>query len=233
MAIPEADGPGPGRGFVGLVRRDLLLAFRRRGETVNPPLFFLMVTTLVPLGVSPEADRLAALAPGMIWIMALLATLLALDGLFQADYRDGSLEQLILSPQPLWLLVLAKVLAHWLVAGVPLVLLSPLLAVMLALSGEAYVALVVGLGLGTAALSLVGAVGAALTVALQRNGTLLSLIVLPLYFPVLIFGTSAVQQAVDGGQASGPLAALGGLLAFALLVSPFAAAGALKAGLSG
>lgn len=229
----RTESPGPWRGFAGLLRRDLLLAFRRRGDTANPPLFFLMVTTLVPLGVSPEASRLAALAPGMIWITALLATLLALDNLFQDDFRDGSLEQLVISPQPLWLLVLAKVLAHWLVTGVPLTILAPLLAVMLALPVEGFPALVGGLAMGTATFSLVGAVGAALTVAVQRGGMLLSLTVLPLYFPVLIFGTSAVQRSVDGVGADSALAVLGALLAFALLVSPFAAAGALKVGLSG
>lgn len=221
------------RGFAGLVRRDLLLAYRRRGDTANPPLFFLMVTTLVPLGVSPEASRLAALAPGMIWITALLATLLALDNLFQSDFRDGTLEQLVISPQPLWLIVFAKVLAHWLVTGVPLILLAPLLGVMLALPTAGFVALLAGLAMGTATFSLVGAVGAALTVAVHRGGMLLSLIVLPLYFPVLIFGTSAVQRSLDGAGAGGALAMLGALLAFALLVSPFAAAGALKVGLSG
>lgn len=227
------DLPSPGRGFAGLVRRDLLLAFRQPAEVINPALFFVMATALVPLGIGPDPARLAAAAPGMIWIMALLAALLAMDSLFQSDFRDGALEQMIVSPQPLWLLVTAKMLVHWLVTGVPLTLLAPLLAVMLALPAAGCVPLVVGLAIGTAIFSVVGAVGAALTLAARGGGVLLSLVVMPLYVPVLIFGVNAVQQASDGFSSGAALSALAALLAMALLVSPFAAAAALKIGLQG
>lgn len=219
--------------FFGVIRRDLSIAMRHRGDLLNPLFFFLIVVTLVPLGISPEPARLAAMAPGMIWISALLATLLALDNLFQADFADGSLVQLMLSPQPLWLLVLAKIIAHWLVTGLPVVLFSPLLGLMLSLPDEGFLPLLIGLVLGTAVFSLLGAVGAALTVALHKGSVLLSLLVMPLYVPVLIFGTSAVQRAVDGMSYGGVMAMLAAASAFALLVAPFAAAGALKVGING
>ncbi len=228
----SAETPAP-RPFAAVFLRDLRLAFRHRGDLANPLLFFLMVTTLVPLGISPEKSLLAVLAPGMIWVMALLASLLSAETLFLADYRDGSLEQLVISPQPLWLLVLAKVAAHWLVTGLPLTLFSPLLGVMLALPPAGFLPLVISLALGTATLSLLGAIGAALTVAIPRGGLLLSLVVMPLYLPVLIFGSSAVQQAVDGFPAGGTLAILGALLAFSCTISPFATAGALRVSLHG
>ncbi len=222
-----------GGAFAAIFRRDLRLAFRHRGELANPLFFFLMVATLVPLGVSPEARVLAGLAPGMIWVMALLASLLSAETLFVSDYRDGSLEQLLIAPQSLWQLVLAKVLAHWLVTGLPLTLFSPLLGVMLSLPAEGFLPLVLSLAMGTLTLSMIGSVGAALTVAIPRGGLLLSLIVMPLYMPVLIFGASSVQQAVDGFSAGGTLAILGALLAFSCMVTPFAAAGALRVGLHG
>lgn len=214
--------------FSTLLRRDLLIAYRRRGEVANPLVFFVMVTTLVPLGLSPDAEQLSRIAPGIIWIMALLATLLSLEGLFSADYRDGSLEQLLICGEPLPILVLAKVFAHWLVTGLPLTLVSPLLGMMLNLSVAAYVPLILGLLLGTACLSLLGAVGAALTVSLSRGGLLLSLVVMPLYVPVIIFGTAVAQRATDGFPWSGPLALLGALLGTALALAPFASAGALR-----
>ena len=219
--------------FATLLWRDLKLAYRHRGELANPLLFFVMVATLVPLGISPDASLLAVLAPGMVWVMALLASLLSSETLFAEDYRDGSLEQLLISRQPLWLMVLAKVLAHWLVTGVPLTLMSPLLGVMLSLPGAGFAAMMASLALGTATLSLIGAIGAALTVAIPRGGLLLSLVVMPLYMPVLIFGASAVQQAVDGFPVAGTLSILGALLAFSCMVSPFATAGALRVSLHG
>lgn len=219
--------------FSAIVIRDLTLAFRHRGEIANPLIFFVMVATLIPLGVTPEARQLAEIAPGIIWVMALLATLLSTETLFLSDFRDGSLEQMALSSESLWLLVLAKILVHWLISGLPLTLLSPLLGVMLSLPAEGFLTMVASLALGTAALSLIGAIGAALTVAIPRGGLLLSLIVMPLYMPVLIFGASAVQQAVDGMAVGGALAVLGALLAFSLLISPFAAAGALRVSLHG
>jgi heme exporter protein B len=220
-------------GFYTVLRRDLLLAFRRRGELANPLVFFLIVVTLIPLAISPSPVELAKIAPGILWVMALLATLLSMDGLFQSDYQDGSLEQMMISPQPLYLLVLAKVLAHWLVTGIPLTLMSPLLGVMLSLPEVGYFPLMVGLLIGTAALSLFGAIGAALTVAIHGGGILLSLIVVPLYMPVLIFGTGAVQYAIDGFSPTGSLSILGALLALSLLISPFAPSGDLKVSMHG
>ena len=220
-------------GFFGIIQRDLAIAMRHRGDILNPLFFFLIVVTLVPLGISPDPTRLATLAPGMIWISALLATLLALDNLFQSDFSDGSLVQLMLSPQPLWLLVLAKIIAHWLLTGLPVVLFSPLLGLMLSLPEAGFLPLVIGLLLGTGIFSLIGAVGAALTVALQKGSVLLSLLVMPLYIPVLIFGTSAVQRAIEGMAYGSVIAILAALSAFALLIAPFAAAGALKISING
>lgn len=236
QAIQERLPPellSPGEGFVGILKRDLLLAFRHRGELANPLIFFIMVTALIPIAVGPQKALLSLLAPGMIWVMALLGTLLSSDSLFQSDYADGTLEQLIISPQPLWLLVLAKISAHWLVTGLPITLAAPILGLMLALPEAGYATLVLGLAIGTAAFSLFGAIGAALTVALRKGGVLLSLIVMPLYFPVLIFGSAAVQRVVDGGNAGAPLALLGAVFAFALLLSPFATAASLRAGING
>ena len=219
--------------FVGVIRRDLLVAIRNGSDIFNPLLFFVMTTTLVPLAISPAPEQLALIAPGMIWITALLATLLALDGIFKDDFTDGSLFQIMLSPQPLWSLVLAKVSAHWLITGLPITLASPLLGLMLALPEEGYIPMMISLAAGTACFSLIGAVGAALTVALQKGGVLLSLIVMPLYFPVLIFGTSSVQRAVQELDYLPVLALLGAFFTFALLTAPFGAAAALKVGVNG
>ncbi len=215
-------------GFSDYLRRDLLLAYRRRGEAASPLVFFIMVSTLIPLGISPESARLAEIASGIIWVMALLATLLSTDGLFASDYQDGSLEQLLISPQMLAMPVLGKITAHWMVTGLPLTLASPLLGVMLSLPEEGYVPMVVSLALGTGCLSLIGAVGAALTVSLRKGGLLLSLLVMPLYMPVIIFGSATVQSAIDGFAWSGPLAILGAMLAAAIALCPLAAAGGLR-----
>ena len=215
-------------GFAGYMRRDLLLAYRRRGESASPLIFFIMVSTLIPLGITPESARLAEIAPGIIWVMALLATLLSTDGLFASDYQDGSLEQLLISPQMLAIPVLGKITAHWMVTGLPLTLASPLLGVMLSLPEEGYVPMLVSLALGTGCLSLIGAVGAALTVSLRKGGLLLSLLVMPLYMPVIIFGSATVQSAIDGFAWSGPLAILGAMLAAAIALCPLATAGALR-----
>lgn len=214
--------------FWATLRRDLTLAVRHRGEMANPLVFFLIAITMVPLGISPESGLLASIAPGMIWVMALLATLLSLDGLFRSDFEDGSLEQMLISPQPLYFTVLAKILVHWLITGLPVTLMAPLLGVMLALPQAGYLPLCISLLLGTACMSLIGAIGAALTVALRKGGLLLSLIVMPLYVPVLIFGTSAVQNAVAGGSINTQLAVLGAFLAAAIVLAPLAAAGALR-----
>lgn len=222
----------PGGAFFALLKRDISLALRQRGDLAQPLLFSGIVTMLIPLGVGPGAIQLASLAPGMIWITLLLATLLATDSLFLSDFRDGSLEQLLLSPQPLWLLVLAKIAAHWLVVGLPITLFAPVIGLVLALPAAGFVPLMASLAIGTAALSVIGAIGAALTVALRKGGMLLGLLVMPLYLPVLIFGAGVVQLAVDGLSINGAMAIMGALLAFALLLTPFAAA-ALRAGING
>lgn len=219
--------------FVMTFKRDMVLAFRRKSELVNPLIFFLIVASLFPIGVSPEPTFLSQLAPGLLWVAALLATLLSMESLFKSDYEDGSLEQLLLSPQPLFLIVLSKVAAHWLMSGLALTLIAPLLGVMLFLPSEGMPGLMLSLLLGTPTLSLIGAIGAALTVGLRRGGVLISLLVLPLYIPVLIFGSSAVQAAVTGLPLSGYLALLGALLALALALAPIAAGAALRISVSG
>lgn len=216
------------RAFLGVLRRDLLLAVRGHTELALPLLFYVIVVTLVPLAVSPDAATLAGLAPGIIWVGALLATLLSLDRLFRSDFDDGTLDLLLLSPAPLPLLVVAKVLAHWAATGVPLLLVSPLLALFLALPDRALGALAASLVLGTPVLSLIGAVGVALTVRVRRGGALLALLVLPLYVPVLIFGANAVAAAADGLPITGQLYVLGALLALSASLAPLAAAAALR-----
>ncbi len=219
--------------FVATFRRDLTLAFRHKGEMMNPLVFFLIAISMIPLGLGPEKALLMRIAPGIIWVMALLATLLSLDSLFRSDFDDGTLEQLLISPHPLYLNVLAKVLAFWLATGLPLMLLSPLLGVMLSLPTGAFIALCSSLLIGTAAMSLIGAVGAALTVGLRKGGLLISLIVMPLYVPVLIFGASAVSDAALGQTYNMQLAVLGAILAMALLLAPLAVAGALRVSVNG
>ena len=219
--------------FGAVLKRDLMLAYRKKSDLFNPLIFFLMVATLFPLGVSPEPDFLAEIAPGVVWVAALLATLLSMDGLFKSDFEDGTLEQTLLSPQPLFVVVLAKVLAHWMMSGLPLALLAPLLAVMLFLPAEGMSGLMLSLLLGTPTLSLVGAIGAALTVGLRKGGVLISLLVLPLYIPVLIFGTSAVQAAVTGLPLAGFFALLGAILVLGLVLAPLAIGAALRISVSG
>ncbi|MCE8020859.1 heme exporter protein CcmB [Halomonas sp. MCCC 1A11036] len=215
------------------LKRDLVLLLRRRSEVLNPLVFFAIVITLFPIGISPDPALLAAIAPGLLWVAALLAALLSLDSLFRADYDDGSLEQLLLTPQPLALLALAKVAVHWLLTGLPLALMAPVLGIMLALPAGSYLVLAVSLALGSASLSLIGAIGAALTVGLARGGVLLSLLVLPLYIPVLIFGAGAVQAAIFGDGVLAHLAILGALLALALILAPLAIAASLRISING
>jgi heme exporter protein B len=220
------------RAFLALLKRDLLLAFRHRGELANPLLFFMIVVTLFPLGVSPEEPLLRKIAPGVIWIAALLAALFSLENMFRSDFDDGALEQMALSPHPLSVLVLAKVLAHWLVSGLPMLLMAPLLALFLSMPPAAIYALELTLLVGTPLLSLIGAIGVALTVGLRRGGVLLSLLVLPLYIPVLIFATNAVTAAGAGMPVDGQLYFLAALLALAFTLAPFATAAALRISLS-
>ncbi|MAK70810.1 MAG: heme exporter protein CcmB [Idiomarinaceae bacterium] len=208
--------------------RDLRIAARRRSDALNPLLFLLMVVTLFPLGVGPGPDILARIAPGIIWVAALLATLLGLDRLFKDDYNDGSLEQLYLLPQPLAFTLTAKVAAHWLLSGLPLVILSPVLALLLNLPLDAWWALALTLLLGTPALSALGAIGAALTLQLQRGGTLISLILLPLFIPLLIFATSAVENAGMGLAVHGQLAILAAISVLTVTLAPLAMAAAVR-----
>lgn len=232
MNIGQNQSPSALQAFLTIVKRDLLLAFRCRQDLVNPLIFFSIVVALFPLGVSPEKTFLQAAGAGVVWVAALLATLLSLDGLFKSDFEDGSLEQLVLSPQPLYLLVLAKVLAHWLVTGLPLLILSPVLGLMMHLEGNSISVMMLTLLLGTPVLSLIGAIGAALTVGLRVGGVLISLLVLPLYIPVLIFGTGTVQAAASSLPIDGYLAILGAMLAGAITLAPLAAAAGLRISIS-
>ena len=216
------------RAFYHLLMRDLRLAFRSRHELANPLIFFILVVSLFPLAVSPTPELLREMAPGVIWVSALLSVLLSLDRLFRQDYEDGSLDQLMLSPHPLMILVLAKVCAHWFLTGLPLVLIAPLLGMFMSIPAEAIPALVWSLLLGTPVLSLIGAIGVSLTVAVNRGGVLLSLIVLPLYIPILIFGANAVDVAIDGLSVRGQLFFLGSVLALAISLAPLATALALR-----
>ena len=215
-------------GFRAYLWRDLLLAYRRRGDLAKPLLFFLMVSTLVPLAVAPEPERLAKLASGMIWIMALLATLLSIESLFSEDFRDGSLEQMLISPDLLVMPVLGKITAHWLVIGLPLTLVSPLIAIWFSLPLVALLPMILSLAIGTAVLSFVGAVGAALDTTIAPRSVLLTLLVMPLYMPVLIFGSATIQSAVDGLIWSSPLIVLVALLAVAVALCPLATVAALR-----
>ena len=220
--------PESNRGFSAYFRRDLLLAYRRRGEVASPVIFFVMVATLIPLGVTPESDSLKEMAPGIIWVMALLATLLSAEGLFVSDYKDGSLEQLLISPNLLVMPIFGKVTAHWITTGLPLTLASPLIALMLSLPSVAYLPMMAGLALGTGCLSFLAAIGAALTVSLQKGSLLLTLIVMPLYMPIIIFGSAVVQYSIDGMAWSGPLAILGAMLTAAIALCPLAIAAVLR-----
>ncbi|MFA9460129.1 heme exporter protein CcmB [Thiohalorhabdus methylotrophus] len=217
-----------GRAFAAILVRDLTLALRHRSELANPLMFFIVVVTLFPLALGPEKDILMRVAPGIIWVAALLAATLSMDGMFRSDFEDGSLEQMLLSPHPPALLVVAKVLAHWLVTGLPLILISPLLALFLHLPMQALPVLLATLALGTPVLSMVGAIGVALTVGLRRGGLLLTLLVIPLYIPVLIFAAGAVDNAAAQLPVAGQLYFLAALLVLALTLAPLATAAALR-----
>lgn len=215
-------------GFLRLVARDLRLALRQGSDATTAVMFFVLCVVLFPFGVGPEPGILARIAPGLIWVAALLAALLSLERLFLADHEDGSLELLALSPLPLEAAVFAKTLAHWLVTGVPLIVAAPLLAVLLNMPADGLGVLLLSLLLGTPALSLIGAIGAALTLGARRGGVLLSLLILPLYIPVLIFGAGAIDAALGGLTPRPHLLLLGGLLAASLPLAPLAAAAALR-----
>ncbi|MGD8266312.1 MAG: heme exporter protein CcmB [Chromatiales bacterium] len=222
----------PGRAFLDLLRRDLLLAMRRRSELANPLLFFVMVIVLFPLGVGAEPKLLAQMSAGVVWVAALLAALLTLDSIFRSDFEDGTLEQILIGAHPVPMLVLAKVIAHWLVTGLPLLLVAPVLATFLGMNPDAIGALMLSLLLGTPVLSLIGSIGVALTVGLRRGGVILSLLVLPLYVPVLIFGAAAVDSAASGMPVTGQMYIMAAFLVLAVTLAPLAAAAALRISLS-
>jgi heme exporter protein B len=211
-----------------LVKRDLLLVFRHRSDAANPLLFFLMVTVMFPIGIGPDPATLRLIAPGVIWVAALLATLVSAEAMFRSDFDDGSLEQLVLSPHPLPVLMGAKVFAHWLITGLPLLLLAPLLALMFGLSVSSAGTLMLTLLLGTPALSLVGAIGVGLTVGLRRGGILLALLLLPLYVPILIFATGAIVAEVRQLPSSAHLYMLSAILTLSATLAPLATALAVR-----
>jgi len=215
-----------------IFKRDLLIAFRQRSEIIHPLIFFVMVVSLFPLAIGDDKVLLQKIAPTIIWVTALLATMLSLDTLFRSDFEDGSLEQMTLLETPLSLLVTAKIMAHWVITGLPLILITPLLAVLLYMPTESISMLLLTLLLGTPTLSLIGAVGIALTVGLRQGGVILSLLILPLYIPVLIFATLALQNSVQGFSAEAQLAMLLAILILAITLSPFAIAAALKVSLN-
>ena len=214
--------------LLNIIQRELTIAFRRPAEILNPLWFFLIVITLFPLLMGPNPELLGKIASGIAWVAALLSALLSFERLFRDDYLDGSLEQLMLLPIGLPQVALAKVIAHWLLTGLPLILLSPIAAILLSLEAHVWWALVLTLLLGTPILSCLGAIGVALTVGLRKGGTLLSLLILPLFLPVLIFAAAVLEAATLNMNYSGQLAIIGAILAITLTFSPFAIAGALR-----
>ena len=214
--------------FILILLRDLRLSFRRWNELAMPLLFFIIIASLFPLASSPEISQLRDYGGAVIWISALLSSLLALDGLFRVDAEDGSMEQLILSPTPLGVIVLAKIIAHWIVSGVPLVIVSPLLALSFYLPLEALPVFILAIALATPILSVLAAIGAALTVSLRGGGALIGLLMLPMMVPVLIFGTWATDAAVQGENPIGALLLLASLAILSFSLGPLAAAGAVK-----
>jgi heme exporter protein B len=213
---------------LGVMRRDLLLAMRRKSDALAPMFFFVVVASLFPLGLGPEPELLRRIGPGVLWVGALLATMLSLARLFASDYDDGTLEQMALSPEPLVALVAGKLAAHWLVSGLPLVVAAPVLALQYGLPADTIAVLVASLALGTPVLSLVGAIGAALTLGVRGGGLLVALLVLPLYVPALVFGAGAVDANLAGTDAGAPLSLLGACLVLAAFFGPWAITAALR-----
>lgn len=215
--------------FFAVVSRDITLAMRRRTDVLATLFFFIIVVSLFPLGVGTEKETLRQLGPGVVWVAALLASMLALERLFEGDFRDGTLEQMLLTPQPLSILVIGKVFAHWLVTGLPVALIAPLIGLQYHLPNEALGIMVLSLLIGTPVLSLIGAIGAALTLGLRGGGILLSLLVLPLYIPVLVYGSGAVTvSAIDLADVQPYLSLLAAFFILALVLSPLASAAALR-----
>jgi len=220
------------RAFGAIVSRDLRLGVRRRGELAQPLVFFAAVATLFPLALGPDPELLRRIAPGIVWVAALLAILLPMDRIFGPDFDDGTLEQLLLAPQPPAVLALAKVSAHWLVTGIPVLVVAPVIALVLRLPVDALPVLLASLALATPVLTLIGAIGVALTLGLRAGGPLLALLVLPMYVPVLIFATGAVERAASGASPAAPLYLLAALLVIAVVLAPLAIAAALRIALS-
>ena len=214
--------------FQAVIKRDIRLAIRQPSEIAQPVVFFVIVVSVFPFGVGSNPDQLTAIGPGIVWVGALLATLLALDNLFRSDFDDGSLEQLILSEHPLSVLILGKILVHWFVTGLPLIIVTPLLGILLGLDKSTLVVLIGSLLLGTPTLSLVGAIGSALTISIRRAGLLVTLLVLPLYIPVLIFGAGAASAAQSGLPTAGHLYMLGAIAMGAIALAPIATSAALR-----
>ena len=214
------------------IKRDLLVTFRNPAEMLNPLVFFVIVISLFPLGISPSENVLRSVAPGVIWVAALLATLLSMDLIFRSDYEDGSLEQMTLTQQPLLLIVGGKIISHWLMTGLPLTLLSPLLALMLFVNQQGIEAMVLSLLLGTPILSLLGAVGASLTIGLRNGGVLIAILILPLYIPVLILATEMIKTGMTGGDYGGHMLWLAAILALSIGVAPVATSAGVKISLS-
>jgi heme exporter protein B len=216
------------RYLITVIRRDLQLAARRKGDWLTSQFFFVMVVSMFPLGIGPDPVMLSKVGPGVVWVAALLASLLSLSRLFADDHRDGTLEQMLLSPNPPVLLALGKALAHWLIYGIPLLLIAPVLGVQFSLPAEAIGVLMLSLLIGTPVLSLLGSVGAALTLGLRGGGVLLTLLILPLYVPALIFGAGSVDAALAGMGAEANLSLLASFMVMTLLVSPWVASAALR-----
>jgi len=214
--------------FRWIVARDLTLAWRRRADVLSTLFFFVIVVSLFPLGIGPETQLLRQVAPGVVWVAALLASMLSLGRVFANDYQDGTLEQMLLTPQPLYLVVMGKVLAQWLMSEVPLVLIAPLIGVQFDLAPDTLLVLFVSLLIGTPILSLIGSIGAALTLGLRGGGVLISLLILPLYIPVLIFGAGAVYFSVTGLSPAANLYLLGAFLVVSLVFAPWATSAALR-----
>lgn len=214
--------------FRWIVARDLMLAWRRRADVLATLFFFVIVASLFPLGIGPETQLLRSIAPGVVWVAALLASMLSLSRVFGNDYQDGTLEQLLLTPQPLYLVVIGKVLAQWLVSEVPLVLIAPLIGVQFDVAPKTLLILFVSLLIGTPILSLIGAIGAALTLGLRGGGVLIALLILPLYIPVLIFGAGAVDASISGMSPQANLSLLAAFLVVSLVFAPWATAAALR-----
>jgi len=211
-----------------VIRRDVLLAARRRGDWLTAQFFFIMVVSMFPIGIGPEPEMLRTIGPGVVWVAALLASLLSLERLFADDYRDGTLELMMLSPYPIALLTLGKAIAHWIINGIPLLLIAPLLGIQFNMSAEAVWILVLSLAIGTPILYLLGSIGAALTLGLRGGGALVTLLIMPLYVPALIFGAGAVEGVLSGTGSEAHLSLLGAFLMMSLLLAPWVSAMALK-----